>query len=105
MYRYTYNLRGLYETPSLTADDETLQVEKATQVVNAVRKEGRTLLDEYESKQLLAAYGIPTARTEIARTVDEALLVAAKIGYPVVLKIYSKTITHKTDVGGVKLNL
>ncbi len=105
MYRYTYNLRGLYETPSLSADDDTLQIDKATQIVNSVRKEGRTLLDEYESKQLLAAYGIPTAQTEIARTVDEATLVAAKIGYPVVLKIYSRTITHKTDVGGVKLNL
>lgn len=104
MYRYSYNLKALYETPT-TASEDGIDVDRAVAIVDQVRKEGRTLLDEYESKQLLAAYGIPVARTEIATTVDDALLKAASIGYPVVLKIFSKTITHKTDVGGVKLNL
>ncbi len=63
------------------------------------------LLTETESKQVLAAYGIPTIETYIATTEGEAVELAARIGYPVVLKLYSQTITHKTDVGGVQLNL
>jgi acetyltransferase len=70
-----------------------------------VRASRRTILTEYESKQLLAAYGIPTVRTELAKTSAEAIVKASDIGYPVVLKLHSETITHKTDVGGVKLNL
>ena len=65
----------------------------------------RTLLTEIESKQLLAAYGIPTVETKIATNEEQAVELAEKIGGPVVLKIYSETITHKSDVGGVKLNL
>jgi acetyltransferase len=63
------------------------------------------LLTEYESKQLLNKYGIPTVETRLAITVEEAVAAAVEIGYPVVLKLHSLTITHKTDVGGVKLNL
>ena len=59
----------------------------------------------HESKQLLAAYGIPTVATTVAQNADEATQQARVHGYPVVLKLYSKTITHKTDVGGVRLNL
>jgi acetyltransferase len=77
----------------------------ATGIVNRVRAGRRTILTEYESKQLLAAYGIPTVRTELANNADEAVKKAGEIGYPVVLKLHSETITHKTDVGGVKLNL
>ena len=66
---------------------------------------GRTLLTEAESKQLLAAYGIPTVATRVAASEDEAVAAAEAIGYPVVLKLHSETITHKTDVGGVQLNL
>ena len=60
---------------------------------------------EYESKRLLATYAIPTVETVLARTVDEAVAVAERIGYPAVLKLNSESITHKTDVGGVRLNL
>ncbi|MCU0537798.1 MAG: GNAT family N-acetyltransferase [Hydrococcus sp. Prado102] len=70
-----------------------------------VHQAGRMLLTETESKQVLAAYGIPTIETYIATTEGEAVELAARIGYPVVLKLYSQTITHKTDVGGVQLNL
>jgi acetyltransferase len=73
--------------------------------VDAVRQEGRTLLDEVESKRLLAAYGIPTTRMEIAPDVESAQRLAESMGFPVVLKIHSRTITHKTDVGGVKLGI
>jgi acetyltransferase len=106
MWRYNYNLRALYETPVLPGDaDSSMNRERARQILEAVRQEGRTLLTEFESKQLLAAYGIPVVETRVAVSEDEAVAGAAAMGYPVVLKIYSTTITHKTDVGGVQLNL
>ena len=73
--------------------------------MTAARKSGRTLLTEFESKQLLAAYGIPTVETRVATSETEAVKQAEAIGYPVVLKLFSETITHKTDVGGVQLRL
>lgn len=104
MWRYAYNLRGLYETPSLRRED-SLDRSRADGVIDVVRNAGRTLLTEYESKQLLGAYGIPCVRTEIAENADEAARIAGEIGYPVAVKLHSETITHKTDVGGVQLNL
>jgi acetyltransferase len=105
MWKYAYNLKGIYETPKLgTETDEPNRV-RAKEIIEGVKKSGRTILTEYESKKLLEAYGIPTTATEIANSEDEAVKWADKIGYPVVLKLYSLTITHKTDVGGVVLNL
>jgi acetyltransferase len=104
MWRYAYNLKGLYETPSLR-HEERHDRGLAESIVKKVRDAGRTVLTEYESKQLLAAYGVPTVRTEIAENAREAARLAGEIIYPVVLKLYSETITHKTDVGGVQLNL
>lgn len=104
MWRYTYNLQGLYETPAAT-DAATGQPQRAEEIIQSARRTGRTLLDEHESKELLAAYGIPTVETRIARDCTEATRAAQALGYPVVLKLHSQTITHKTDVGGVKLNL
>jgi len=106
MWRYSYNLRGLYETPTLAVSgEETVSRNQAAGIIAAVRERGQTLLNEYESKQLLATYGIPVVDTHIARTEEEAIREARTIGFPVVLKLFSETITHKTDVGGVKLNL
>jgi acetyltransferase len=107
MWRYSYNLRGLYETPVLAEQAEAGGPDRAlaAQIGQQARAEGRTLLDEVESKRLLAAYGIPTVETRFATSVQEAVAHANQIGYPVVLKLYSRTITHKTDVGGVQLNL
>ena len=104
MWRYAYNLKGLYETPSLRHEEQHDRA-LAENIVKKVQDGGRTILTEYESKQLLATYGIPTVRTEIAENAREAARIAGEIGYPVVLKLYSETITHKTDVGGVALNL
>ena len=104
MWQYSYNLKGLYETPSLHKGDRPDR-EVACKIVDQVRESGRTILTEYESKKLLEAYGIPTTKTEVATTGDEAVEWAEKMGFPVVLKLYSLTITHKTDVGGVVLNL
>jgi acetyltransferase len=106
MWRYSYALRGLYETPVLRGDsDEGPDRRRAQQIIENAQRAGRTLLTEVESKQLLSAYGLPTVPTEVTRTADEAVVKAAVIGYPVVLKLLSETITHKTDVGGVHLNL
>ena len=107
MYRYTYNLRALYETPTLLSEhqaDASART-KANTLIQSVRKQGRSILTEFESKQLLSAYGIPTVDTRVAKTEESAVKLAEEIGYPIVLKLYSETITHKTDVGGVQLNL
>jgi acetyltransferase len=105
-WRLDSHLRQIYETPTLPSDED-LPVDraKAEALISAVRAEGRTLLTEDESKELLAAYGIPITETVVAPTVEEAVAAADRIGYPVVVKLYSHTITHKTDVGGVQLNL
>ncbi|MGE5724321.1 MAG: GNAT family N-acetyltransferase, partial [Acidobacteriota bacterium] len=105
MWRYSYNLRGLYETPSLPADGEVADSKRAGAIVERARQAGRTLLTELESKQVLSAYGIPCVPTVLAISENEAVERAEEIGYPVVLKLHSETITHKTDVGGVQLNL
>lgn len=104
--QYSENLKALYETPSLISDEHLTDHKfAANQVTERVRSEGRTILDEAESKWILSLYGIPTVQTVIADNMLQAVDAAARIGYPVVLKLYSKTVTHKTDVGGVKLNL
>ncbi|HEX6805581.1 MAG TPA: bifunctional acetate--CoA ligase family protein/GNAT family N-acetyltransferase [Terriglobales bacterium] len=106
MWRYSYSLRGLYETPQLAvSDSETISRDKAAGIISEARSRGQVLLNEFESKKLLATYGIPTVDTRIARTEDDAVKTARDIGFPVVLKLFSETITHKTDVGGVKLDL
>jgi acetyltransferase len=107
MWRYSDNLRGVYETPCLAGDQENhapRQAEVKKRLAQA-RAEGRSLLTEAESKQVLAAYGIPTVETRLAGDADAAAAAAKAIGFPVVLKLLSKTITHKTDVGGVRLDL
>jgi|HigsolmetaAR202D_1030399.scaffolds.fasta_scaffold02975_1 acetyl coenzyme A synthetase (ADP forming), alpha domain len=104
MWQYSENLRSLYETPSLEGDIDYDRAEVAS-ILDEAQAQGRTILTEEESKRVLQAYGIPTVSTLIAQDVEEAILAADSIGYPVVLKLLSKTITHKTDVGGVRLNL
>ncbi len=107
MWRYTYNLRGLYETPIFTdgAGADGVSRGQVESIIRDARAAGRVLLSEHESKQVLAAYGIPTVPSRLAATAEEAVAAANEIGYPVVVKLHSETITHKTDVGGVHLNL
>jgi acetyltransferase len=107
MWRYADNLRALYETPLPSADPADLASgrAKAEALVESVKKAGRTILTESESKELLGCYGIPTVVTKVAKTEAQAAKLAEEIGFPIVLKLYSETITHKTDVGGVQLNL
>ena len=106
MWQYNENLRLLYETPSLASTD--ISDEDRQDIANKIqecRNAGRTVLTEWETKQILNYYSIPTVRTIPAHTLDEALEAAIEIGYPVVVKLLSNRITHKTDVGGVYLNI
>jgi acetyltransferase len=106
MWKYSYNLRGLYETPTLT-DEPGVKIDRAmvAAIIDHARSVGRTILTEVESKEILKAYSIPVAETVVAVTADEAVRVARQTGYPVVLKLHSESITHKSDVGGVQLDL
>lgn len=107
MWKYAYALKGLYETPQISDHPAwgSVDRQKAVSIIEKVKGEGRTILTEFESKELLAAYGLPVVLTRIAGSADEAAQVADEMGYPIVLKLFSETITHKTDVGGVQLNL
>ena len=104
MWSYSDNLRSLYETPS-RAEDEMLNRVLATETVQRARDDGRTLLNLMEVQQVLAAYGIPQVETRYAASVEQAVAHADALGYPIVLKLASATITHKSDVGGVRLQL
>ncbi|HKH99492.1 MAG TPA: bifunctional acetate--CoA ligase family protein/GNAT family N-acetyltransferase [Candidatus Sulfotelmatobacter sp.] len=107
MWRYTNSLRGLYETPALVDGPEAAgdARRKVSDFVQSVRSSGRTMLNEFEAKQLLAHYNIPVVDTRVAENEEQAVARAAEIGYPVVLKLLSNTIAHKTDVDGVRLRL
>ncbi|MFZ3332688.1 MAG: bifunctional acetate--CoA ligase family protein/GNAT family N-acetyltransferase [Candidatus Acidiferrales bacterium] len=107
MWRYSYNLRGLYETPVAADQPEGAEPtrRKMEEILRQAVVSGRSLLTEIESKEVLALYGIPTVQTTLARSGEEAATLAQALGFPVVLKLQSETVTHKSDVGGVMLNL
>ncbi len=77
----------------------------AKKIISDALKNGRTVLTEVESKQLVATAGIPVVEAKLAKTKTEAIEISKKTGFPVVLKIVSPDIIHKSDIGGVKLNL
>jgi len=105
-WQYSHALHALYETPLVSDDGGSREAQyQAAEVIGTVLNSNRTLLTEPEAKQVLSAYGIPTVETQIATSAAQAVLCAHQIGYPVAVKLYSKKITHKTDVGGVQLNL
>jgi acetyltransferase len=104
MWRSSDALRALYETPAAGAAGRH-DVAGAAAIIEDARAAGRTLLDEVESKRLLEAYGIPTTKTRLAATPEEARGAAAALGFPVAVKLHSRTLTHKTDVGGVRLDV
>ncbi len=74
-------------------------------IFDQVRKQGRSILTEFESKRILKQAGISVVETKLAETQKEAVLLSRKIGFPVALKIVSPDVIHKTDSGGVKLSL
>ena len=105
MYLYGRNLKMLQEVPPKLSRAITVDQDKAGEIVGRIEGQGRKLLTETESKELLAAYGIPTTPTRLAESEDQAVALAAELGYPVVMKIHSLAISHKSDAGGVSLNL
>ncbi len=107
MHLVTYgrNRELLYETPREVPLEFPLDRAKLRAVFDTILSEGQDILSESTSKALLEAYEIPVSKTYVARTKDDAVQYADRVGYPVVLKVYSPEITHKTDVGGVELDL
>jgi acetyltransferase len=105
MVQYRRNQELLYETPQALPEDWSPDRERVHHILGAVRAKGRTLLTEAESKDVLDAYGIPVVPTVPCESAEMAVVAARRLGYPVVLKLLSTTITHKSDVGGVQLNL
>jgi len=99
------NQRQLMQTPGPLSHLTEPDVEGARLIIENALAHGRHLLNEVESKALLAAFHIPVAQTLIARSPMEAMLMAQQMGFPVAMKINSPDITHKSDVHGVRLNL
>jgi len=103
--QYRRNQDLLMEVPPSRSAEFVHDREKAHAVVKGALAEGRTMLSEPEAKAVLSAYSIPVVDTRIATTVEEAVKVALELGFPVALKILSPDITHKSDMGGVVLDL
>jgi acetyltransferase len=102
---YYHNRQMLLQTPGPLSHHSEPDVEGARLLIEGVLAEKRTVLSEMESKALLSAFRIPVAKTMIAHSPNEALLIAEQLGFPVAMKIHSPDITHKSDSGGVRLNL
>ena len=105
MVNYQRNQILLMETPASVPEDFTPDPELVRGIVEQALADNRAWLDEPESKKVLAAYGIPVAETQLASTPDEAAACATQIGEAVAIKIVTPDITHKSDVGGVALDL
>lgn len=108
MWRYSKSLDNLYKTPrseSLLSAPIIQREEKAREVLLSYKKQNHKILSEYESKDILKRWDIPVVETKRAGTKEEAVSIARSIGFPVVLKIDSHIVTHKSDVQGVQLNL
>jgi acetyltransferase len=105
MYQYKRNLELLYETPEELPVDAASPTRPILTLMRGAALEGRELLTEAEAKKILEYYEFPVVKTFVAKTAEEAVMLAKQIGYPVVLKILSPQIIHKSDAGGVALDL
>ncbi|WER44682.1 bifunctional acetate--CoA ligase family protein/GNAT family N-acetyltransferase [Cupriavidus sp. WKF15] len=102
---YRRNQQLLMQTPPSVTDDFQPDRQQVRDIVDTALAQGRAMLSEQESKAILAAYGIPIVQTLVAPDADGAAALAISLGFPVALKIDSPDITHKSDVGGVLLDL
>ena len=102
---YYQNQKLLMQVPGSLSHHLEPDVESARMVIEGALQEKRKILNEMESKALLSAFHIPVAQTMLAHSPNEALIIAQQLGFPVAMKINSPDITHKSDAGGVKLNL
>ena len=105
MYHYSHNLKLLQETPSAMPSYFQPDKTNASHLIHSILDEGRYQLMEFEAKQLLQIYNIPTAPYQVVHSPTAAARAAAEIGFPVVMKIVSPDIGHKTEAGGVRLNI
>ncbi len=105
MYQYARNLELLYQTPAELPIDIAPPKHNLQAMLRRVAASGRSVLTEQESKRFVTTYGFPVIQQIMAEDVGEALAAAHKIGYPVVLKIVSHNITHKSAVGGVEVGV
>jgi acetyltransferase len=103
--RYHESQAVLLEAPPSSLQDFKPDVQAARSILSGVFSQGRSVLTEPEAKDVLAAYGVPVVETRIVRSVADASAAAEAIGYPLALKILSPDISHKSDVGGVTLDL
>ncbi len=102
---YYRNQKLLLQTPMPTSRNERPETEGARMLIEAVLSERRKVLSEVESKAILRAFRVPVAQTMVARTPTEALLLAEQIGFPIAMKVDSPDLVHKSDAGGVRLNI
>lgn len=102
---YRHNQELLMETPPSVPAGPEPDSERARQCIHEALAAGRTMLTEPEARTVLTAYGIPVVETRTATDIDTAVAAAEGIGFPVAVKILSRDITHKSDVGGVALDL
>ncbi|MCC7310641.1 MAG: GNAT family N-acetyltransferase [Sulfuritalea sp.] len=102
---YYRNRQLLMQTPPSISEQAPPRLESARLVIETALMEGRKILSEMESKAILSAFRIPIAQTMVARSASEAMVLAEELGLPVVMKIDSPQIAHKSDCGGVRLNL
>ena len=100
-----WHRRQWLNTPELKVEPLAVDRDKVRQVLDQLHSEGRATAGDAEARDILAAYGVPLPKSALAKNADEAVAAAEAIGYPVVMKIASPDILHKTDIGGVKLNL
>jgi acetyltransferase len=105
MYSYKRNLELLQEVPPELPASLEFDRSGAKEIIDKALNEGNNILTEAESKALLKAYGIPVNHTEVANSPGGAVRLAKEVGYPVVMKIHSRDIVHKSDVYGIQLNL
>ena len=105
MYNYQRNLELLYETPEELPVDASPPKRPIMAILRNASLENREALTENEAKKVLKYYNFPVVKTAVAKNVDEAVSLAQEIGFPIVLKILSPQIVHKSDVGGVILNV
>lgn len=105
MYNYSRNLKILHETPSQVPSQFQPRKEANKKLIAQVFNDNRSVMTEYEAKQFLYNYEIPVIKNGLATSEKEALALAEDIGYPLVMKIASPDILHKTDIGGVILNI
>jgi acetyltransferase len=105
LLEYRRSLKMLTEVPRPTSTPLSIDRPGARSLVDGVIGSGRRLMTEFESKKLLSAYGIPVNETRVAESRIRAVELARELGYPVAAKVHSQRITHKSDIGGIRLDL